>query len=151
MTQAQQGKIISIRSLDPTLYGDQLKNRVNKMYLPTLLLGPDVQNLKQMNGELRDFLDQNRRNRCKHSTKGIINMLAHELYNKTDDRAASIKMAKRINSRGKDHSALLSAGTPIPKFSPLLRLRSRDETPPGESRGSSPISWRSDSRIKIQS
>lgn len=101
MSIRQKGFIISIRTLDPSLSGDTLKDTIAEMFPPSHLFSNDIKEIPSVWLELRKFLDTNGASLSQHSSRRVILTLAHSLYEDAEDREAAIEMANNIVSEGR--------------------------------------------------
>lgn len=62
------GLVLSIRSLDAGIWGDDFKNLIAEMYPPGLLFDEAVRNFPNMYLELRNYVEERRVNLRQHSS-----------------------------------------------------------------------------------
>lgn len=122
LSEQQRGMITSIRSLDPTLQGPALKQRVAELFPPAVLFGPNIQNLSGINAELRDFLNKNGCNLAQHPSRKIVNT-SHMSYTTRPKSAPSpLKWRKRSSPLESTESLQLHPLILIPTPAPATRL-----------------------------
>lgn len=98
---AQSGFVISMRSIDPTLRGEALREHVAEMFPPARLFGKEIADMPSVWPELRSFLDLRGATLQPHSSRRIILTLAHGLYHEAEDRSAAIEIANAIIASGR--------------------------------------------------
>lgn len=98
---AQVGFVISMRSIDPSLRGEALREYVAEMFSPTHLFGREIADMPSVWSELRTFFDLRGATLQPHSSRRIILTLAHGLYHEAEDRTAAIEIANEIIASGR--------------------------------------------------
>lgn len=116
----QTGFLISMRSIDPALIGDNLKSHIAEMFPPSHLFCKEIADMASVWIELRSFLDARGATLQQHSSRRVILTLAHGLYTEAEDRNAAVEIANDIVSAGRrrrDESSQATTSQPITEVS----------------------------------
>lgn len=111
LSPTQTGFIISMRTIDPSLSGENLRNHVAEMFPPAHLFCKEIADMASVWMELRAFLDARGAPLQQHSSRRVILTLAHGLYQESEDRNAAIDIANDIVSAGRRRRQDISQGT----------------------------------------
>lgn len=101
MSNRQKGFIISIRALDPSIAGTNLKEAIAEMFPPSHLFSDEIKEIPSVWMELRKHLDLHGATLQQHSSRRIILTLAHSLYEDAEDREAAVSIANSIVAEGR--------------------------------------------------
>lgn len=101
LTSSQKGFIIYIRTLDPSLNGQQLKAIVADLFPPASLFAKEICDLPSVWVKLRSFLNARGASLQQQSSRRVIMTLAKELYDDISERDAAVQMAQLIFEGGR--------------------------------------------------
>lgn len=104
----QIGFILSIRNIDPALSTEQLCNRIAEMFPPVRHVSQEILALPSRHLPLRKVLDSRGAIVQQHSSKRIMQTIAHDLYSNAEDRKSTIQSASLIISHDRKVSNELS-------------------------------------------
>lgn len=132
LSSRQVGFIVSMRNIEESMNGNDLKEFIAELFPPAHLFSSDLCDLPSIWVELRNFLDSRGAGLQQHSSRRVILTLAHGLYHEAEDRIVAIEMANRIIAAGRrvrmeltDSVTSTATGEPSPMHASISSVSER--------------------------
>lgn len=96
----QKGFIKSIRSLDANIPGPTLNQNIAEMFPPARLLLAEIKDIPSVWIELWKHIDSHGSSLLQHSSRRVIRILVHSIYEEADDREAAVGIENSTAAEG---------------------------------------------------